>query len=103
MPPRYPQNDRSNIFGRKQPAADTYQQYHGSIVLNPNNVIPKGGTGATEDSFASSFKPQNPVMPQYLPSGLNANPNFSSLALTANSFQMTMPGVDSSFDVATAN
>ena len=53
------------------------------MAFSPTNAFPRGGTGDTNDSFASSFKP-----PQSQHAGFSGfgNPNFSAMAQTANSF-----------------
>ena len=76
-------------------------------MLSPTNAIPRGGTGATDDSFNSSFKP--PMIQQaasYAPSYNGNNANYSSIALTANSFQIgggMGPENSHSFDTAAQN
>jgi len=81
MPPRYPQSN----FGRVGTTQDfQVNNNNNNFIYSPKTTgIPRGGTGATDDSFASSFKTGKHL--QAYPAGY-VNPNFSQMALTANSF-----------------
>lgn len=67
--------------------------------MSPKNtkVIPRGGTGATDDSFLSSQKQQQYSANYGNPSG------YSQMGLTANSFHQVADTSANSFDLAAQN
>lgn len=93
-PPRYPHN---NNYG-KGPQYEFHANSN-TLVVSPKNGgaggIPRGGTGATDDSFLS-----NNLKQQAQPYSVNyVNPAYSQMGLSANSFHQVGDTSTNSFDI----